>query len=131
METVLLKFQAFMREQYSQKETDFIEKNGRLIFLSFIKPIINGAGYDFKEVQISEERRIDVTITYFHHKYVAELKVWYGEKAHEEGLEQLADYLDRLALSEGYLLIFNKNKRKSWKSGWIEKYNKKIFIAWV
>jgi AAA-like domain len=131
METVLLKFQAFMREQYSQKDHDFIERNGRLIFLSFLKPIINGYGYDFKEVQISEERRIDVTITYFHHKYVAELKVWHGEKAHQEGLEQLADYLDRLALSEGYLLIFNKNKRKTWKNSHIEAHGKKIFIVWV
>ena len=131
METVLLKFQAFMKEQYSQKDQDFIEKNGRLIFLSFLKPIINGSGYDFKEVQISEERRIDVTITFFHHKYVAELKIWYGEKAHQEGLEQLADYLDRLSLNEGYLLIFNKNKKKSWKNGWITAHGKKIFVAWV
>ena len=57
MELVLLKFQAFMREQYSKKDRDFVERNGRLIFLAFIKPIINGVGYDFKETQISDERR--------------------------------------------------------------------------
>ena len=131
METVLTKFQAFMREQYSQKDREFVETNGRLLFLSFIKPIINGSGYDFKEVQISEERRIDVTITYFQHKYVAELKIWYGEKAHQEGLEQLADYLDCLALTEGYLLIFNKNKKKTWKSSWITAYDKRIFTVWL
>jgi hypothetical protein len=38
IELVLLKFQAFMRDQYSQKDRDFLEKNGRLVFLAFIKP---------------------------------------------------------------------------------------------
>ena len=65
MELVLLKFQAFMREQYNKKDRTFLERNGRLVFLAFIKPIINGAGYDFKEPQISEERRLDVAITYY------------------------------------------------------------------
>lgn len=31
-----------------------------LLFLAFIKPIINGTGFDFKEVQISEEKRLDI-----------------------------------------------------------------------
>ena len=85
-----------------------------------MKPIINGSGYDFKEAQISEERRLDVTITFFEHKYVAELKIWRGQTAHEEGLEQLADYLDRLNLTEGYLIIFDHAKVKSWKAEWID-----------
>ena len=131
MELVLLKFQAFMREHYSKKDRDFLEHNGRLVFLAFIKPIINGAGYDFKEVQISEERRLDVTITYFEHKYIAELKIWRGKAAHEEGLDQLTDYLDRLALSEGFLLIFDHNNVKTWHSEWTVWNDKKIFMAWV
>ena len=32
------------------------KRNGRLLFLAFIKPIINGIGFDFKEVQISENK---------------------------------------------------------------------------
>ena len=131
MELVLRNFQAFMREQHSLKNASFLQLNGRLVFLAFIKPIINGSGYDFKEVQISEERRLDVTITYFQHKYVAELKVWRGPIAHEEGLAQLLDYLDRLALDEGYLLIFDNSKKKTWKSGWQTVEGKKIFMVWV
>ena len=129
MEKILTNFQAFMREQFSEKDRKFLEHNGRLIFLSFLKPIINGGGYDFKEPQISEERRLDVVITYFQHRYVAELKIWYGEVAHEEGLQQLADYLDRLGLSVGYLLIFDHSKRKSWKKDWVDVKGKRIF--WV
>jgi hypothetical protein len=131
MELVLLKFQTFMRDQYSKKDRDFLEKNGRLVFLAFIKPIINGSGYDFKEAQISEERRLDVVITYFQHKYVAELKIWRGEVAHEEGLNQLSEYLDRQTLTEGYLLIFDHANVKTWKSDRIVWQGKKIFTVWV
>jgi hypothetical protein len=131
MEAVLTKFQAFMREQYSKKDRDFLEREGRLVFLAFLKPILNGSGYDFKEVQISEERRLDVTITYFQHKYVAELKIWRGAKAHKEGLAQLVDYLDRLVLDKGYLLIFDHSETKKWVTKRIRTQGKKIFAVWV
>jgi AAA-like domain len=131
MEAVLTKFQAFMREQYHKKDRDFIEREGRLIFLAFLKPILNGSGYDFKEVQISEERRLDVTITYFQYKYVAELKIWRGAKAHKEGLAQLLDYLDRLALDKGYLIIFDHAEIKEWAIKRIRIKGKKIFAVWV
>ena len=95
MEKVVTNFQIFMRENHSDKDSKFLEREGRLIFLAFLKPILNGAGFDFKEPQISDERRIDVVITYNTFKYIAELKIWYGEEAHQKGLTQLTDYLDR------------------------------------
>jgi hypothetical protein len=131
MEIILTKFQTFMREQYSKHDREFLERNGRLVFLAFLKPIINGSGHDFKEPQISEERRLDVIITHLQHKYLAELKIWRGQALHEEGLLQLCDYLDRLSLTEGYLLIFDHSKRKIWKKGWTEVDGKKIFMVWV
>ncbi len=131
MEAVLLGFQTFMKKEYSKKDRDFLEKNGRLVFLAFIKPIINGSGYDFKEPQISEEQRLDVVITYFAEKYVAELKLWRGQKAHEKGLIQLVEYLNSQSLSEGYLLIFDHSEVKNWHSEWLEVEGKKIFAIWV
>ncbi len=131
MQKVLENFQAFMRKEYSNKDRDFLEREGRLIFLAFIKPIINGVGSDFKEPQISEEKRLDVVITYHHHQYVAELKIWHGEAAHQKGLEQLADYLEHLGLSEGYLLIFDHSKKKTWKRDWVEVKGKRVFWARV
>ena len=131
MEAVLLGFQAFMKKEYSKKDRDFLEKNGRLVFLAFLKPIINGSGFDFKEPQISDERRLDVVITYLHEKFVAELKIWRGEKAHGKGLTQLTDYLDRQNLNEGYLLVFDHSEVKKWDSDWIEVNGKKVFMVWV
>jgi hypothetical protein len=131
MEAVLLGFQSFMKKEYTKKDREFLEKNGRLVFLAFIKPIINGSGYDFKEPQVSEEKRLDVVITYLHQKFVAELKLWYGQKAHEKGLLQLADYLNIQSLTVGYLLIFDHSGVKNWHSEWIEVHGKKIFGVWV
>ena len=129
MQKVLENFQIFMKKEYSGKNREFLERDGRLIFLAFMKPILNSAGYDFKEPQISEEKRLDVVITYYQHLYVAELKIWRGPVAHEKGLGQLVDYLDRLGLDTGYLLIFDTNKKKKWDRDWVDVQGKRIF--WV
>ncbi|MCP5052210.1 MAG: hypothetical protein GY940_33895 [bacterium] len=67
-------------------------------------------GYDFKEVQTSEEKRINIIVTYGNEKFIIELKKWYGEKAHQKGLKQLAGYLDRQNRDSGYLLIYDSRK---------------------
>lgn len=131
VERLLLRFQALLREEYSKKDRDFLERHGRLLFLAFLKPLLNGHGHAFKEPQISEEKRLDVVITYHQHKYVAELKVWRGPKAHKAGLEQLADYLDRQSLEAGYLIIFDHAETKAWETKRIRVKGKRIFAVWV
>ncbi|WP_190616101.1 AAA family ATPase [Tepiditoga spiralis] len=131
MELVLKKFQLFMKEQYSEKDVNFVERNGTLIFLAFIKPIINGKGFDFKEVQISEEKRLDVVITYSKYKYIIEMKKWYGEEYHKRGIKQLEQYLDINNQNKGYLVIFDTRKKSNKKQENIKIKNKEIFAVWV
>ncbi len=131
VQKVILKFQEVMHAEYSPKERDFLERQGRLVFLAFLKPILNGHGHTFKEPQISEEKRLDVIITYYQHQYLIELKLWRGQQAHEAGLDQLADYLDRLGLDEGFLLIFDPRVTKDWKSEEVVHQGKRIFAVWV
>jgi hypothetical protein len=133
IEKVIRRFQQFMKEQYSKKDEAFIERNGRLLFLAFIKPIINGKGFDFKEVQISEEKRLDIVITYENRKYIIELKIWRGDSYHREGIERLCDYLERQDESVGYLLVYDLRKEQGRAGEWekIEAGSKKIFAAWV
>lgn len=128
---ILLRFQQFIKEEYSAIDSKFIEREGRLLFLAFIKPIINGVGFDFKEVQISEEKRLDIVITYLKEKYLVELKIWRGEEYHQKGLKQLYDYLDIKGLDIGYLIIYNFNKSKQYKNEEVVIGNKNIFIVWV
>lgn len=122
MEGVLLKFQQFMKEQYGDKDKGFIERHGRILFLAFLSPVLNGQGYSFKEVQTSMEKRLDIIVTYFQHRYVIELKRWYGPKAHEEGLH---------GQSKGYLVVFDDRKKKSWEQQAIVHGGKRIFAVWV
>jgi len=133
LERVIRKFQQFMNEQYSLKDKNFIERNGRLLFLAFIKPIINGRGFDFKEVQVGEEKRLDVVITFDNRKYIIELKLWRGNAYHLQGIRQLCEYLDSYHEKSGYLLIYDLRK-ESGQTGevkTIEEDGKKILVAWV
>ncbi|WP_409068411.1 AAA family ATPase [Clostridium sp. FAM 1755] len=129
---VLLKFQEFMKHEYSQKREAFLEEDGRLVFLAFLSPIINGSGFAFKEVKGGEEKRFDIVITYNKKMYILELKIWRGQEYHRKGLIQLAEYLDQYGLDRGYLLIFDLRKSTNLTGEVAENYigiennNKKI-----
>ncbi len=131
IEKILVNFQKFAKEQYSTQQEKFLEKQWRLVLLAFIQPILNDQGYTFKEAEISEEKRLDVVVTYFQHKYIIELKIWYGQKAHERGLQQLSNYLDVQHKKNGFLVIFEEKKKKSWKKEHIRFNNKEIFAVWI
>ncbi|SFB42571.1 AAA family ATPase [Clostridium frigidicarnis] len=131
IEKILIRFKQYMKENYSSVDSNFIEREGRLIFLAFITPIINGVGFALKEVQISEEKRLDLVITYNNFKYIIEMKIWRGEKYHEAGLKQLCDYLDIHDLDKGYLLIFSFNKNKEFREERVNIQDKDIFEVYV
>ena len=128
---ILQRFQTFMKEHYSNQDAKFLEREGRLLFLAYLRPIINGRGFDFKEPNIGDERRMDLVITYQNKRYVIELKRWYGPKKHQEGLDQLSDYLDTYSLKEGCLLIYDFRKKKEYKQEQITFKDKSIFAVWV
>jgi hypothetical protein len=120
-----------MKEHYSRKDEKFLEREGRLLFLSFLKPIINSRGFEFKEPNVADERRMDIVISYRNTRHVIELKRWYGPKAHQKGLQQLSDYLDMYSLKQGYLLIYDFNKTKEYRQETITFQDKQIFAVWV
>ncbi|MEE6160248.1 hypothetical protein U9R62_02510 [Cylindrospermopsis raciborskii DSH] len=69
--------------------------------------------YLFKENVTAEDRRMDLVVTYNNQRYVIELKIWYGEKRLQDGLDQLCSYPDSYRLNEGHIIVanFNKNGR--------------------
>lgn len=128
---ILQRFQAFMQEHYSDREAKFLEREGRLLFLAFLRPILNGRGFAFKEPSVADEQRMDIVITYQDKRYVIELKRWRGKQYHRQGLQQLSDYLDIYGLNMGYLLIYDFNKGKRYKEEMIRFQEKDIFAVWV
>jgi hypothetical protein len=116
---ILNKFQELMKCEYREKDREFIEREGRLLFLCFIKPIINGKGFYYVEPETRMDSRMDIVITYGDNEYVIELKKWYGQKKYKEGLKQLTDYLDNRLTKTGFMITFNFNKNKEYKKEWI------------
>jgi len=131
IELILERFQWFMREHHSSKDNDFLESNGRVLLMSFFRPIINGKGYLFKENVTAEDRRMDLVVTYNNQRYVIELKIWYGEKRLQDGLDQLCSYLDSYRLNEGYIIVFNFNKNKAYDTRKIVHRGKRLTAVFV
>jgi len=114
MERALQKFQEVMKAEYREEDVSFMERQGRLLFLCFMKPIINGKGNYYVEPETRDNTRMDVVISYGSHEYIVELKIWHGQQYRQRGLEQLEKYLDSRNSQKGYLVSFNFNKYKTY-----------------
>jgi len=128
MPVVISRFQSLMLSEYRDRDQKFIEQQGRLLFLCYLKPIINGTGFYYVEPQIRENRRMDLVVTYNRKEYIIELKIWHGDKYETDGKTQLAEYLQTRNIPEGYLVTFSfvKDKQES-EPCWIEHNGKRIF----
>lgn len=114
MPHLLERFCAHVNETFDMdKDNKFLEENGRQIFLTYLRPIINGIGNYYIEAQTRNNDRMDIVIDYLGIRYVIELKIWRGNAYNERGEEQLTRYLEYFDLQTGYLLsfCFNKNKK--------------------
>jgi len=112
MNLVIEKFVWHFHDVYSDKDAEFIEKQGRKFFLLYLKPIINGTGNYYIESETRDSRRTDIIVDYLGERFIVELKIWHGEKYQEDGKKQLAAYLEQYHLDKGYLLTFSFNKYK-------------------
>ena len=131
MPYVIERFQSIMQAEYRRTNESFLESQGRLLFLCFLKPIINGTGFYYVEPETRNGGRMDIVVTYGGEEFVIELKIWRGEKYETEGKVQLAEYLKTRNLNEGYLVTFSflKNKVLQEEPEWIEYDGKRIYEA--
>lgn len=129
MKSVLKKFQEVMKAEYRDEDVNFIERQGRLLFLCFLKPIINGKGNYYIEPETRSNLRMDIVVSYGEYEYIIELKIWHGQKYRQKGLEQLENYLDSRGSDKGYLISFNFNKNKKYIQNTIvlDKSKKEIY----
>lgn len=111
MEEILRRFSAFMKAEYRDEDGKFIENHGRLLFLSFLRPIINGTGHYAVEPRTRKNNRMDIQVFYGKQEIITELKVWHGEKYERSGYDQLVRYLEARGVEKGYMLSFCDNKK--------------------
>ncbi len=128
MEHVVTRFRDLMHEEYRESTVPFLEKEGRLLFLTFLKSIINGIGFYYVEPQTRDNRRMDLVVTYDKQEFIVELKIWHGDKYEEKGRDQLSGYLATRGMDEGYLVTFDFSKDKQdAEPQWMEWNGKRIF----
>jgi len=129
MEYCLTKFAELFREIFTDKDAPFIEEHGRMLFLTYLKPLINGGGFYHIESCLTDQRRMDLVVDFGLDQFIIELKLWYGESAHENAYNQLAGYLKSKRAQDGYLLTFDFRKRKnrSPRAQWVEWDGVRIF----
>jgi hypothetical protein len=128
MELCLASFAQHYRKIFNKNEAAFFERQGRLIFLSFLVPLINGEGFYYIESETADAGRMDIVVTYDKEEFIIGLKIWHGEEYRHAGLEQLKTYLRSRNAKEGYLLTFDfrKESNRSPKEEWLESENLRI-----
>jgi hypothetical protein len=130
MELCLTKFKRHYAEIYTDKDLKFLERDGKLIFLTYLKPLINGNGFYHFESETRDYGKIDLVIDFLKQQFILELKIWYGNSRHEDAYEQLANYLKTKNHDCGYLLTFDFRKKGDnsfSENQWIEWDGKRIF----
>jgi hypothetical protein len=96
-------------ERYEYKEAA-----PHLVLMAFLQRVVNGGGQVIREMA-SGSGRLDLCLLYESRKYPIELKIRYGKKYLEEGIEQTARYMDIHGCSEGWLLVFDRRQLIKWE----------------
>jgi len=131
MELCLTKFAQHYREIYNKFDVPFFEKHGLLLFITYLKPLINGRGFYHLESQFTDYRRMDIVVDFNKDQFIIELKIWHGDEYKEKAYEQLMGYMDTKNADKGYLLIFDFRIDKEQKTEWVQIRDKKIFCVIV
>ena len=59
--------------------------------------------------------RVDICVLYAGCRYPIELKIRRDDSTYAKGVSQTAGYMDKLGCSEGWLVLFDQSKEKSWE----------------
>jgi hypothetical protein len=133
MELCLRKFAEHYAELFNDDDVAFLERHGRLLFISYLKPLINGHGFYHIESEFTDQRRMDIVVDFGREQFIIELKRWDGPAYQAEAYAQLCGYLESKSADTGYLLTFDfrsegNNVRKA---EWVDVEGKRIFDVMV
>ena len=114
MPGLMAAFQAFWRENSGadRRAYEYGEATPHLVLMAFLQRITNGSGHIIREMALGSGR-LDLCVEYRDKRYAVEVKTsknFAGEKSYA----QLAGYLDKLGLPEGWMAIFDEDKAKPW-----------------
>ncbi|MDR3171796.1 MAG: hypothetical protein LBU17_09250, partial [Treponema sp.] len=129
LELCLRKFAKHYHDIFNEDDLAFLERQGKMLFLSYLAPLLNGDGFYHIESQLSDLRRMDIVVDYERDQFIIEVKIWHGETEHKAAYEQLAGYLQSKGAKQGYLVTFDlrKNANREPREKWVSKGDMRIF----
>jgi hypothetical protein len=115
------------------KRKTYTEAAHHLLFMAWLQRIVNGGGYITREYAAGLGR-VDLCIDFAEERFAFELKLS-SKKALNDGKTQLVNYLNRLSLDSGWLIIFSRKAVEDWdKVGErqiVEEQGKRIEVIWL
>jgi hypothetical protein len=89
------------------------ESGPHLILMAFLQRLVNGGGRVEREYGLGR-RALDLLLVWRGARHAIEVKLRRDTETEVEALQQLADYLDRLGLDEGWLVLFDLRSTLPW-----------------
>ncbi|ETR66894.1 MAG: hypothetical protein OMM_12205 [Candidatus Magnetoglobus multicellularis str. Araruama] len=92
----------------------YTEAAHHLFFMAWLQRIVNSGGIIEREYAAGL-KRLDLCVRFSGEYFAFELKLS-SKTALDEGKKQLVEYLNRLELNSGYLIIFSRKKVEDWET---------------
>jgi hypothetical protein len=108
-------WQAFWREHGHLAAEGFAyrEAGPHLMLMAFLQRIVNGGGRIEREYGLGRGA-LDLLVEWKQERHAIEVKLRRDTTTEERALDQVARYLDRLGLAEGWLVMFDLRGGISW-----------------
>ena len=116
MSGLMAAFQQFWRENASENAVPFQYREAypHLVLQAFLQRVINGGGQIVREMALGSGR-LDLGVHFRGAVYAVEVKTRaYYERSHEKAHAQILKYMDRLGVSDGWLVVADSDLSKPW-----------------
>lgn len=111
----------------------YTEAAHHLLSMSWLQRIVNGGGYIRREYAAGLGR-LDLCIEFSGERFAFELKL-NSRHVLKKGRQQLADYLHRLSLPSGWLMVFSRGEVTDWdqvgRREHLTEAGKQIEVIWL
>ncbi|MDR1110830.1 MAG: hypothetical protein LBP92_09120 [Deltaproteobacteria bacterium] len=121
MSELLREFQGLWRQgpgSFPFRHKDFVaskydEATYSSMLLAYLQKAVNGGGQVYREY--AEGRgAVDICVQYAGHDYLVEVRLKRGKKP-DDWQRQLAGCLDATGQTEGWLVVFDRDRNKTWE----------------
>ncbi|MBK9260049.1 MAG: hypothetical protein IPM54_09460 [Polyangiaceae bacterium] len=116
MAKLMVDWQKFWREDghLAAEGFGYREAGPHLMLMAFLQRVINGGGVIEREYGLGR-KALDLLIRWKSDRHAIEVKIRRDSETESRALEQLAGYLDKLGLGEGWLVLFDLRESVSWQ----------------